>query len=243
MNSHKVVRLVSVLGLLLLSPPAWAWFAEGHEIVAIIATDDLTPTAKSHVAQILGVPAGSDSVEKAMAAASIRPDTEFREQDRATAPWHYIDICLQDSQANMPARCPQGNCVTAKIDEYARRLRNGDYDKWGRSWRPRLSHSFRWRHPSASPYYDKRRPGRHVPAGELRSRRGEPSLRLGRGSCSGTGKETWNPGPRSYCPETQSALSSWRRSSLLRAWCTVMDKLFAGRRGGDSNPRCQRGHT
>jgi hypothetical protein len=84
MNSHKVVRLVSVLGLLLLSPPAWAWFAEGHEIVAIIATDDLTPTAKSHVAQILGVPAGSDSVEKAMAAASIRPDTEFRERDRAT---------------------------------------------------------------------------------------------------------------------------------------------------------------
>jgi hypothetical protein len=55
----------------------------------------------------------------------------FREQDRATAPWHYIDICLQDSERDVPARCPQGNCVTAKIDEYGRRLRDGDYDKWG----------------------------------------------------------------------------------------------------------------
>ena len=83
------------------------------------------------MAQILNVPADSRSIEKAMAAASIRPDTEFREQDRSTASWHYIDICLQDSEKDIPARCPQGNCVTAKIDEYARRLREGAYDKWG----------------------------------------------------------------------------------------------------------------
>ena len=71
------------------------------------------------------------SVEKAMAAASIRPDTEFREEDRATASWHYIDISLQDTPQDLSARCPQGNCVTAKIDNYAQRLRDGDYDKWG----------------------------------------------------------------------------------------------------------------
>ena len=65
--------------------PAWAWSAEGHEIVAIIAADDLTPTAGLRVAQILNVPADTLSIEKAMAAASIRPDTEFREEDRATA--------------------------------------------------------------------------------------------------------------------------------------------------------------
>ena len=123
--------LLSLFGLFLLSRPAWAWFNEGHEIVAVIAADDLTPTARSHVAQILGVPADTGSVEKAMAAASIRPDTEFREEDRATAPWHYIDICLQDGKQDLPARCPHDNCVTAKIDEYARRLRDGNYDKWG----------------------------------------------------------------------------------------------------------------
>jgi S1/P1 Nuclease len=120
-----------LLGVLACANPSWAWFAEGHKIVAIIAADDLALTARSHAAQILNVPADAGSVETAMAAASIRPDTEFRDQDRSTAQWHFIDICLQDSEGDIPARCPQGNCVTAKIDEYAFRLRDGNYDKWG----------------------------------------------------------------------------------------------------------------
>jgi len=121
---------LALLGVMLFAHPVWAWFAEGHEVVAIIAADSLTPIAKSHVAQILGVSAYTVSVGKAMAAASIRPDTEFR-ADRTTPPWHYIDICLQDKEHDLPARCPHGNCVTAKIDEYAGRLRDGNYDKWG----------------------------------------------------------------------------------------------------------------
>jgi S1/P1 Nuclease len=77
----------------LFARPAGAWFAEGHQTAAIIAANDLTPTSRSRVAQILGVSADTGSVEKAMAAASIRPDTEFHEEDRTTAQWHYIDIC------------------------------------------------------------------------------------------------------------------------------------------------------
>lgn len=123
--------LLTLLGLVLFSSPAWAWFAEGHEIIAIIAADNLTPAARSHVAQILRVPTDTGSLERAMAAASIRPDTEFRDEDRSTAQWHYIDICLQDKESGLRARCPQGNCVTAKIDEYAHRLRDQNYDKWG----------------------------------------------------------------------------------------------------------------
>jgi S1/P1 Nuclease len=128
-----LIRIVSIvfLGEILFSYPAWAWFAEGHEIVAVIAADDLTRTAGSHVAEILGVPVDKGSIEKAMAAASIRPDTEFREEDRATASWHYIDICLQDSETDLPARCPHGTCITAKIDEYAQRLSDQNYDRWG----------------------------------------------------------------------------------------------------------------
>jgi hypothetical protein len=87
MNPRHTAVLLGALGCCLPSPPAWAWFAEGHEVVAIIAADDLAPTARSHVAEILSVPADTHSVEKAMAAASIRPDTEFREEDRTTAPW------------------------------------------------------------------------------------------------------------------------------------------------------------
>jgi hypothetical protein len=65
-----------------------------------------------------------------MAAASIRPDTEFRNKDRTSAQWHFIDICLQDHETDLSARCAEGNCVTAKIDEYERRLREKNYDKW-----------------------------------------------------------------------------------------------------------------
>jgi nuclease S1 len=63
--------------------------------------------------------------------ASVRPDSEFREEDRFTAPWHFIDICLRDQRTDVSARCPGGNCVTAKIDEYSTRLKEGRYDHWG----------------------------------------------------------------------------------------------------------------
>jgi hypothetical protein len=63
--SANRINADSTFGEILLSYPARAWFAESHEIVAIIAADDLTPTARSYVAQILNVPADTRSIEKA----------------------------------------------------------------------------------------------------------------------------------------------------------------------------------
>jgi hypothetical protein len=127
----KARIVVLALFGVLVCRPALAWYKEGHKIVAIIAADNLGPAARSHVAQILDVPANKRSIEEAMAAVSNRPDNEFRQEDRSTAAWHFIDICMQDNQTELGARCPGGNCVTAKIDEYAWRLRRQDYDKWG----------------------------------------------------------------------------------------------------------------
>src|SRR5579875_657839 len=109
----------------------WAWGDDGHYIVATIAADHLTPTARAQVALILGVPDDPPAVAAAMARASILPDYQFKEEDRATSAWHYIDLCLQDTQHDEKARCPAGNCVTARIDDYASRLRRGVYDRWG----------------------------------------------------------------------------------------------------------------
>jgi hypothetical protein len=36
MNPHPAAALLSAFGLFLLLRPAWAWFAEGHEIVAVV---------------------------------------------------------------------------------------------------------------------------------------------------------------------------------------------------------------
>jgi hypothetical protein len=66
-----------------------------------------------------------------MAAVSVLPDTEFRERDPKTISWHFINLCLQDDRAEVVVRCIAGQCVTAKINEYAGRLRAGHYDAWG----------------------------------------------------------------------------------------------------------------
>lgn len=131
-RSSGAHRIANVVFAVLLCPAlAWGWGDDGHKIVAVIAADNLTPAAASHVADILGAPADKRAIAAAMEAASIRPDTEFRDEDKSTAPWHFIDICLQDRRADVPARCPGGNCVTRKIDEYSKRLKDGDYDRWG----------------------------------------------------------------------------------------------------------------
>ncbi len=100
------------LSVILLPISAWAWGYDGHRIVAVIAADNLTPAAQSHVANIFGVPADKSAIANAMETASTIPDSKFREEDSATAPWHFINICLQDQRRDVAALCPHGNCVT-----------------------------------------------------------------------------------------------------------------------------------
>ena len=81
---------------------------------------------------ILGVPADKSAIARAHGKRHLRiPDSRFREEDSATAPWHFINICLQDERRDVAARCPRGNCVTGKIDEYSKRLKQQHYDRWG----------------------------------------------------------------------------------------------------------------
>src|SRR5271166_1201324 len=130
MRSTAISIANAVLAILLCPVLALAWGPDGHKIVAVIAADNLTPAAASHVADILGVTADKRTIATAMEAASNRPDNEFRE-DKSTAPWHFIDICLQDRRSDVAVRCPSRNCVTAKIDEYSKRLKESNYDRWG----------------------------------------------------------------------------------------------------------------
>jgi hypothetical protein len=121
-----------VLVVLLASASAWAWGKDGHEIVAVIAADNLTPAAQSHVASILGVPSNTRSIAAAMKKASFFPDSEkFREENPSTKPWHYINICLQARQMDVQRSCGSEGCVTEKIDEYSQLLKQGKSDKWG----------------------------------------------------------------------------------------------------------------
>lgn len=99
--------------LFLAIQPAFAWGPAGHETVAYIAMDNLTPAAKEMITSLL--PPGIT-----LAAISNWAD-EIRNYRRETGPWHYIDlpirkdITVKDEQDY----CPDGNCITnqLKIDE------------------------------------------------------------------------------------------------------------------------------
>jgi hypothetical protein len=97
-----------------------AWWETGHEVVARLAASRLTPAARTRIAQILNVADSPESVANALAEASIWADT-VKGQNK-TGPWHYIDLTLEDHPSDIPARCENDDCVTARIRLFAAQL-------------------------------------------------------------------------------------------------------------------------
>jgi hypothetical protein len=109
-------RLAAFLLMLMLPGHAWAWGAQGHEIVALIALQELTPQARQQVAQLLG--------STAMMVHDANWADEIRSQRPETGEWHYVDIPL-DAAGYDPARdCRDNDCVVAQIDRDMKILGN-----------------------------------------------------------------------------------------------------------------------
>jgi hypothetical protein len=113
-------RVLSLILCYLFTFPMFGWWETGHRVVARIAAAYLKPATRTRVAQILGVRDTPDSVANAMAAASVWPD-EVKEQAKA-GEWHYIDLALQDSKKDIEKRCPENNCITARIEIFEKQL-------------------------------------------------------------------------------------------------------------------------
>ena len=78
--------LAALLGVLILvaAPPlGFGWGREGHQVIAFIAEQNMTPTALQRAKAILG---GASLAEVANWA------DEYRHNHRETGPWHYINI-------------------------------------------------------------------------------------------------------------------------------------------------------
>ena len=78
-------RRAFVAVLLLLPVFCFAWGGEGHQLVALIAEDQLTPKTKAAIADLLDGAHISDAEVASWA-------DEVRRQRRETGPWHYVDI-------------------------------------------------------------------------------------------------------------------------------------------------------
>jgi hypothetical protein len=111
----------SAILFLLLNFPASAWWEEGHRTTARLAAYYLTPAARTRIAAILGVPDTPDAVADGLAVASTWAD-EIKKDRPDTFAWHFIDITIQDQKDQIPARCPDQNCVTARIDQFSAQL-------------------------------------------------------------------------------------------------------------------------
>lgn len=98
-----------ILLLSLAASPAFGWWCEGHEVVALIAEKHLTPHALDAVNQLLrdnptGIPRSCQSnPPSAMAIASTWADDVKNSEN--TAFWHYLDIPLGLKKGNPETYC------------------------------------------------------------------------------------------------------------------------------------------
>src|SRR5215471_10833837 len=108
-------RWLAVISSLFVSIfPAFGWGPEGHSLVARLAAAHLTPAAAAKVQEILGPGV-------TMASVSSWAD-QVRNQRRETAPWHFIDIPIDQPHLDMARDCPKEGCVISKIEEFQKVL-------------------------------------------------------------------------------------------------------------------------
>jgi S1/P1 Nuclease len=132
---HKTLRVV--FAMLTLAATASCWGPAGHKIVAIIAEQRLSPQVRDKIRKLLmdGQYSMADIASCADAIRGTpRPGQEMCQPLAGSVPstnglWHYIDIPVPtDGSKSLDAFCPEGNCVTAKINSFSQVLRTSNDD-------------------------------------------------------------------------------------------------------------------
>ena len=90
--------------------PAWAWGRLGHRVISRLAEKQLTPAAKAAMAELL-------EPGESLADASLWAD-ENRRRLPKTAPWHYVDVPLDQPRYDAKYSGEKIGCVVDKINEF-----------------------------------------------------------------------------------------------------------------------------
>ena len=112
-----IIALATLIALQAVTP-AWAWGRLGHRAISRLAEQHLTDKAKAGIKALL-------EEGESLADASTWADENRRKLPK-TAPWHYIDIPLDEEKydAKWSADDPKKGCVVAKIDEFRKTLKD-----------------------------------------------------------------------------------------------------------------------
>ncbi len=113
LRPKRVVVSVFSVVLGLCAPLAMSWGPEGHAIVADIAQAHLDPAASAEVASLLKLE-GLDRLDQISSWADGN-----RKAFPDTGSWHYVDIPLHAQSYDAARDCVAGDCVVARIDQYA----------------------------------------------------------------------------------------------------------------------------
>jgi hypothetical protein len=145
-----VLRLLSILTLSLGVASVTGWGTEGHEMVANVAYERLTPQTREAVLSILGPTNGTEDAGSPLAAVADWAD-RVRYHYHWSAPLHYIDVRDDTIKGGCPAMssnssstitksatecqflyvrdCPNDICVAGAIRNYTSQLSHGWTEK------------------------------------------------------------------------------------------------------------------
>ena len=108
--SLSTVRRTVVAGLCVLwGMNALAWGPLGHHVVATLAQQQLQPGAALEIQKLLGLEPGAT-----LASISTWADET---RDKATAPWHYVNLPRASCAYDEARDCPGGDCVVRAIGD------------------------------------------------------------------------------------------------------------------------------
>jgi hypothetical protein len=139
--AENIIRRITAILLILTvhSEFALAWSKEGHRLVAIVAAQHLTDSARQRVFDILkddrqagplladrdanDIAALADAMAEVAPWADTIKHTSF---GAGTSEWHFIDLAASDQLSDIPARCEDDNCLTARMISLSDSLKTAD---------------------------------------------------------------------------------------------------------------------
>lgn len=121
----KRVSVFVIIAVVVCTIPAMGWGKKGHRIVATVAQNHLTPTAKKNLAALLGQ-------GKTLASVAVWADN-IKYQRPDTKPWHYVDILANSSGYDAARDCTDNRgeptCVVEEIELFSDMLADKTADK------------------------------------------------------------------------------------------------------------------